>query len=183
MSNRRLLSEPVPAAVASDQSDMMETLPFLTRQEIYDRSVEHLLKRRRAMLDWNDGPAYRGPYGGCPVVRLIRPVDFTPAMKGVPARFLLAFAIGRTAHLDADVAALRSALLRARVNVHDERAVSLLSELQDVHDLSGFREWPDRLRSIARDYGLDCGRALAAHGQAREGSVWTFGVRRERGER
>ncbi len=149
----------------------MGTIPLLARQEIYDRSVEHLLERRRAMLDRNDGPACRGPYGGCPVARLIRPVDFTPAMAGVPVRFLLAFAIGRTAYLDAGIAALRSALLRARVNVYDERTVALLSELQDVRDLSGFREWPDRLRSIARDHGLDCGRALAAHGQAREGNL------------
>jgi hypothetical protein len=152
-------------------------IQLMSRQEIYDRSVEHLLERRRAMLDRNDGLAYQWPYGGCPVARLIRPVDFTAAMKGVQVDFLLAFAIGRTARLDTGIAGPRSALLRARVNVYDERTIALLSELQDVHYLSGYREWPDRLRSIARDYGLDCGPALGAHGQARNGKLWTFWVR------
>jgi hypothetical protein len=182
-SGRRLRTERVAPAVASDRSDMMGTVPFLTRQEIYDRSAEHLLEQRRAFLDRNGGPAYRGLLGGCPVAKLICPVDITRAIAGVPVRFLLAFASGWTTHLDASVTALRSALLRARVNVYDEQTVALLSELQDLHDLSGLREWPERLRSIARDHGLDCGRALTAHGQVRDRRVWLLEVRRGRGDR
>jgi hypothetical protein len=173
----------VVLAPASDRGNTMGAILLLTRQIIYDRSVEHLLEWRRVMLDRSDEPDYRRPCGGSPVTKLIRPVDFTPAMAGVSVRLLLAFASGRSAYLDAGIADLRSALFRARVNVYHERTVALLSELQDVYDFSGFREWPHRLRSIARDHGLDCERAYAVHGHARTGEVWTFGVGRDRGDR
>lgn len=161
----------------------MRAIPFLTRQEIYDRSVEYLLERRRAMLHRHHGTTRRAPCGGSPVARLIHPVDFTPATERVSVRYLLGFASGWPTHRYADIAALRRALLRARVNVYDERTAALLSALEDVYDRSDVRDWPDQLRSIARDRGLDCGRALAARRQAREGNVCTLRVPRENGDR
>ena len=101
-------------------------------------------------------------------------------MVGVPVSYLLAIADCRPAHLAANIAALRSTLLRTRINIYDERSVALLSALRDVHDLSGIREWADRLRSIARDHGQDCGRALGADRRNRDGNARTVEVCRER---
>lgn len=57
--------------------------------------------------------------------------------------------------MDVGIVALRKALLRAKLNVYDERTVDLLSCLQNVHDAFGVWEWHDRLLSIAREFSLD----------------------------
>lgn len=44
------------------------------------------------------------------------------------------------------------------VNVYDPQMVSLLSCLQNVHDVFSVRESRDRLQSIARQFGLDAER-------------------------
>ena len=42
----------------------------------------------------------------------------------------------------------------ARIDIDDSRTVRLLSCLQNVHDAFGVWEWNDRLRSIAREFGI-----------------------------
>jgi hypothetical protein len=44
--------------------------------------------------------------------------------------------------------------LRARLNIYSPQTVELLSCLQNVHDVFGIWEWDERLRSIARRFGL-----------------------------
>jgi hypothetical protein len=73
-------------------------------------------------------------------------------MEGVPVRYLLGPALSRPAYMDVSIAALRRALLRAKLNVYDERAVALLSCCKTVHDVFGVWEWRDRLLSIAREF-------------------------------
>ncbi|CAD6543951.1 hypothetical protein LMG27952_04111 [Paraburkholderia hiiakae] len=58
------------------------------------------------------------------------------------------------AYMDVGVAALRRAVLRARINVYDADAVELLSYPQNVHDVFGRWEWRERLLTIAREFGL-----------------------------
>jgi len=58
----------------------------------------------------------------------------------------------------AGVAALKKALLKARVNIYDPTTVNLLSCLQNVHDAFGVWEWRERLLSIARQFGLSATR-------------------------
>jgi hypothetical protein len=66
-------------------------------------------------------------------------------MEGVPVRYLLGTTLGRPVHMDVGIAALRKALMRAQINVCDERTVALLSCLQNVHDAFGVWERHDRL--------------------------------------
>jgi hypothetical protein len=133
----------------------MKTLEFLTQQAIFDRAVQHLLSQGQAALLPQGGGAYRGYCGGCPVGSLIRPRDYMTAMEGVPIRYVGRPSNEIPAYMDAGVAALRKALLHAKVNVYDPSTVSLLSCLQNVHDVFGRWEWNERLRSIARQFGLN----------------------------
>lgn len=127
---------------------------FLTHQQLFDASVAHLLGQGNAALLPRGGGAYRGRCGGCPVGALIRANDYRTSMEGVPVRFVLADATRIPSYMDAGVAALKRALLRARVNVYSAETVELLSCLQNVHDVFGIWEWDERLRSIARTFGL-----------------------------
>ncbi|MDP9158566.1 MAG: hypothetical protein M3O74_30520 [Pseudomonadota bacterium] len=127
---------------------------FLTRQQLFDKSIKHLQKQGVAALLPRGGGAYRGQGGGCPVGALVRPSDYRSSMEGVPVRFLLTNSAYIPAYMDAGVAALKRALLRAKVNVYSEETVELLSCLQNVHDVFGIWEWNDRLLSIARQFGL-----------------------------
>lgn len=132
----------------------MKAVNFFTHQEIFDRSVDHLLRQGRAALLPLGGGAYRGNCGGCPVGNFIRPQDHTTAMEGVPVRYLGADTRTVPSYMDVGVAALARALLRSHINVYDTRTVELLSCLQNVHDAFGAWEWRDRLASIARRFGL-----------------------------
>jgi hypothetical protein len=140
----------------------VKTLQFLSHQEIYDRAVAHLLGQGRAALLPRGGGAYRGNCGGCPIGSLIRPSDYASSMEGIPIRHLLAPVNSLPAYMDAGIAALRRALLRARVNAYDVETVKLLSCLQNVHDVFGIWEWRDRLVSIARQFGLNAGQVQHA---------------------
>ena len=128
--------------------------PFLTHQQIFDKSVDHLLNQGGASLLPRGGGAYRGRCGGCPVGALLRPLDYRTSMEGVPVRYVFAQASQVPAYMDAGIDALRRALLRAKVNVYSHETISLLSCLQNVHDVFGTWEWKERLQSIARQFGL-----------------------------
>ncbi|MBB5417207.1 hypothetical protein F0160_12745 [Paraburkholderia sp. JPY303] len=140
----------------------MKTLSFLTHQDIYDQSVTHLFEQKRAALLPRGGGAYRGYRGGCPVGNLIKPRDYMTAMEGVPVRFIGKPPTEVPAYMDVGVAALKKALLRARINVYDPATIALLSCLQNVHDVFGTWEWHDRLGSIAREFGLSAERLKTA---------------------
>ena len=131
----------------------MKTIRFLTHQEIFDEVVAHLDAQRGAALLPRGGGAYRGACGGCPVGHFIRPADYSTAMEGVPVRYVFGSA-SHPHYMDAGIAALRKALLKAKINVYEERTVALMSCLQNVHDAFGVWEWKDRLQSIAREFGL-----------------------------
>jgi len=132
----------------------MKTLNFLTHQEIFDQAVDHLLGQKRAALLPRGGGAYRGYCGGCPVGSFIKPRDYMTAMEGVPVRYIGRAATEVPAYMDAGISALKKALLRARLNVYDPATITLLSCLQNVHDVFGTWEWQERLVSIARQFGL-----------------------------
>jgi hypothetical protein len=132
----------------------MKNVQFLTLQDLFDRAVDHLIGQGHAVLLSGGGGAYRGSRGGCPVGSLIRASHYTSAMEGVPVRYVDKPANEVPPYMDAGIAALKRALLKARVNVYDPTTVSLLSCLQNVHDAFGVWEWRDRLKSIARQFGL-----------------------------
>src|ERR1700758_523152 len=143
-------------AVREDMA--MKSRSFLTHQEIFDPAVEHLFVQARASLLPRGGGAYRGYCGGCPVGSFIKPRDYMTAMEGVPVRYIGRAATEGPAYMDAGVSALRKALLRARLNVYDPATITLLSCLQNVHDVFGTWEWHERLSSIARQFGLSAER-------------------------
>ena len=130
-------------------------LEFLSHQAIYDQAVKHLFQQRQAALLPRGGGAYRGYCGGCPVGSFIKPRDYLSAMEGVPIRCLNQQINEVPAYMNVGVAALKKALLRSKINVYDPQTVSLLSCLQNVHDVFGVWEWGDRLQSIARQFGLN----------------------------
>jgi hypothetical protein len=139
-----------------------ETTAFLNHQEIFDRAAIHLQQQGRAGLLQRGGGAYCGCLGGCPVGRLIQPRDYSTTMQGVPVRFLAKASNEIPAYMDAGVAVLKKALLRAHINVYDPTTIALLSCLQNVHDVFGTREWQERLISIARQFGLSAKRVTSA---------------------
>ncbi|MEW9581615.1 hypothetical protein [Paraburkholderia sp. DGU8] len=138
------------------------TLEFLTHQVIFDRAVQHLIQQRAAALLPHGGGAYRSYCGGCPVGNFIKPRDYLTAMEGVPVRYVSKQKNEVPAYMDVGVAALKRALLRSKINVYDPQTVGLLSCLQNVHDIFGVSEWGIRLRSIARQFGLNADRLADA---------------------
>ena len=131
------------------------TLEFLSHQVIFDRAVQHLFQQREAALLPHGGGAYRSYCGGCPVGSFIKPRDYLTAMEGVPIHYISKQKNEVPAYMDVGVAALKRALLRSKINVYDPQTVSLLSCLQNVHDVFGVLEWGDRLQSIARQFDLN----------------------------
>ncbi|CAN7782935.1 hypothetical protein LJR034_008395 [Caballeronia sp. LjRoot34] len=147
----------------------MRATCFLSNQDIFDRAVEHLNTQRGAALLPRGGGAYQGPCGGCPVGHFIRALDYTTAMEGVPVRYLSNTTRNHPTYMDAGIKALQKALLRARIDVHDECTVALLSCLQNVHDAFGTWEWTERLVSIARDFNLSTNNNIRASADGSKG--------------
>jgi hypothetical protein len=146
--------DPAIAQIRLQQENRM-TLEFLSQQVIFDKAAQHLFQQLRTALLPRGGGAYRGYCGGCPVGSFIKPRDYLTAMEGVPVRYISKQTNELPAYMDVGVAALRRALLRSKINVYDPQTVSLLSCLQNVHDVFGVREWGDRLQSIACEFGLN----------------------------
>src|ERR1700761_8390142 len=113
----------------------MKTVHFLSHQEIFNAAATHLFTQGRAALLPRGGGAYRGYCGGCPVGNFIKPRDYMTAMEGGPGRFIGKPPAEVPAYMDVGVAVLKKALLRARINVYDPVTISLLSCLQNVHDV------------------------------------------------
>ncbi|MGF6769742.1 hypothetical protein P3T18_002212 [Paraburkholderia sp. GAS199] len=140
----------------------MKSLCFLTHQEIFDQAVGHLLGQKQAALLPRGGGAYRGYCGGCPVGNFIHPRDYMTAMEGVPVRYIGKSSVEVPAYMDVGVSALKRALLRSRINVYDAATITLLSCLQNVHDVFGTWEWHERLSSIAAQFNLSAERLKSA---------------------
>jgi hypothetical protein len=155
--NERMTAAPTPQGRTT-----MKSLNFLTHQEIFDRAVSHLDGQGRAALLPRGGGAYRGYCGGCPVGSFIKPRDYMTAMEGIPVRYIGKTPVEVPAYMDVGIAALKKALLRARINIYDPATVDLLSCLQNVHDVFGPWEWQDRLMSIARQFGVSAARVKNA---------------------
>jgi hypothetical protein len=138
------------------------TLEFLSQQVIFDKAAQHLCQQLGASRLPRGGGAYRGYCGGCPVGNFIKPRDYLTAMEGVPIRYICKQTSDVPAYMDVGVAALRRALLRSKINVYNPQTISLLSCLQNVHNVSGVGEWGDRLQLIAREFGLNADILTAA---------------------
>jgi hypothetical protein len=132
----------------------VKNLHFLTHQEIFDQAVNHLFSQARAALLPRGGGAYKSYCGGCPVGSFIMPLDYTSSMEGVPVRYINRELVDVPDYMEAGAAALKKALLRARINVFNPATVSLLSCLQNAHDAFGNWEWKERLVSIAHQFDL-----------------------------
>jgi hypothetical protein len=131
-------------------------MTYLTKQELFDRAVNHLFTQGKAGLLKGGGGAYRGHGGGsCPIGNLIAPEDHCTAMEGVPVRYICREdKTGIPNSMDVGIAALERALRNANVNIDEPGMPDFLSKLQNVHDIFGTWEWKDRFGSIAREYGL-----------------------------
>lgn len=131
-------------------------MTYLTKQELFDRAVNHLFTQGKAGLLKGGGGAYRALGGGsCPIGNLIAPEDHCTAMEGVPIRYICREdKVGIPHSMDAGIAALERALRNANVNIDEPGMPDFLSKLQNVHDIFGTWEWKERFGSIAREYGL-----------------------------
>jgi hypothetical protein len=137
----------------------MSKAGYRQHQELFDLTVEHLKEQRKAALLKLGGGAYRGLGGGsCPIGVLVDLAHYTTRMEGVPVRYVGYEQHQYPAYMDAGVAALKKALVDSRVDISNPATVALLSALQNVHDVFGTWEWNDRLRSIAREFGLSAHR-------------------------
>jgi hypothetical protein len=107
-----------------------------TPQAVFNKVAKHLLKQKErsvGSLNGRDRCLYRGPNGlKCAVGCLIPNKMYSPDMEGkILGRDVLA-ACGLPGSM-----------------------VPLLISLQIMHDHCLPKEWPDRLRGIAKDYNLD----------------------------
>jgi hypothetical protein len=132
----------------------MKNIQFLTTQAVFDQAVVHLLGQRKAALLPKGGGAYYGGNSTCPVGNLIAARHYAASMEGVPVRYVSTHTKDIPQHLRAGADALKRALIRARIDIDDNRTVLLLTRLQTVHDAFGVWEWKRRLKSVASEFGL-----------------------------
>lgn len=104
----------------------------MTRQEIFDRVVRHLLsQKQKAAIDdvyGNTRCRYRTPDGlRCAVGCLIPDDAYDPSIEGFAVGDLLTSEVPT-------LCTLRRSLEAGGVPCHDSGAVALLRELQTIHD-------------------------------------------------
>jgi hypothetical protein len=124
----------------------MTSNSFLSHQEVFNAVASHFFAPRSTAH-------YLRSY---PLGSFVNPLDHTAGIEGVPVGYLVECSSAIPRYLDQGVVALKRALLRSRVNVYDPMTVALLARLQNLHDLFARWEWPHRLVSIAREFGLKC---------------------------
>lgn len=122
----------------------MTSNSFLSHQEIFNAVASHLFAQRPSC-------SYLSGYS---LGSFVNPLDHTAGIEGIPVFYLGECASAVPSYLNQGVVALKRALLRARVNVYDPMTVELLASLQNLHDLFAKMEWPHRLMTIAREFGL-----------------------------
>ena len=131
---------------------------MLTRQEIFDRVADHLLRQnaqsRQEAESCYGTPTMHCMYraGGlkCGVGCLIRDEDYSPIMEGASAAGLDPGKTALSAQPGTQV--LRAALINAGIDVDQDWL--LLRRLQMVHDNFGTWEWPEMLATVGREEGL-----------------------------
>lgn len=128
---------------------------YLSHQELFNESAQHLLKQNSSAILKNGGAAYRQNGKSCPIGHLIHDKDYTSAIESVPVRYLAKTENEIPHYMSLGVKALRKALEKAHVDTQDKATVELLSKLQNVHDAFGTWEWVERLNSIAQEHHLD----------------------------
>lgn len=126
----------------------------LNLQQVFDKVATHLLTQGQKSTDDNGSCTYRGKNNTTCAVGCL-----------IPDSRYYEYLEGRTA-VDGDVlAALADVLDLAAVTLHptpgwptQEAMIRLLSRLQGIHDTFAVAEWPEKLKRLAGDLGLDSSR-------------------------
>lgn len=113
----------------------------MTKQEIFDKVAVHLLTQKEPSLDEKGDCMYRGADGSamCAVGCLIPDELYSDEMEDVRVR---------------QSTRVQEALSFVGIDTQDEAVLSLLDELQLIHDGIQPRYWESRLISLASDYSL-----------------------------
>ena len=111
----------------------------MTLQEIFNKVATHLLTQKVKSFGSDAGCLYRGPNGtSCAVGCLIKEEHYDPEIEGEAAVAI----------------PVRLALSASGIPTTDE-TLSLLSELQLLHDESQPEAWPTDLAELAQELGLE----------------------------
>ena len=112
----------------------LKTLPQATAQEVFDQITQHLLKQGKAAISSTGACRYRVEVQGevlkCAAGCLIAKNEHSEKFEGEPWGFLVSLKLVPRTHND------------------------LITSLQDMHDACLPSRWPERLRQLAEDYGL-----------------------------
>lgn len=117
-------------------------MQFLTKQEIFDKVVQHLLTQGVKSMDEVHGWCmYRGPNGiKCAVGALITDEVYTDDIENEPAAALFS--------------AYRRVLEESGIDPDSQETEQLLVALQDIHDREQCGQWRINLESLAELNGL-----------------------------
>lgn len=114
----------------------------MNAQEVFDKVATHLLTQKKRSIDSKKGCLYRGPDGlKCAVGCLIPDEEYDPVMEvGITALLTgLDYLIGKPV-----VSSLREHL-------------TLLTDLQLIHDAHEPLVWKEQLKKTARHFSLNAG--------------------------
>lgn len=112
----------------------LKTLPQATAQEVFDQVTRHLLTQLESAKSTTWSCKYRLEQSGhvlrCAAGCLIADDEYSEKFEGESWEFLTGHELVPSAHRD------------------------LIMSLQKVHDSYLVSEWPEQLRQLAEDYGL-----------------------------
>ena len=107
----------------------------MTRQELFDALVVHLLRQGERSYEEGKGCRYRGPNGlKCPVGAALSDLEYKPEMEG---KSLLGMA--------------QDGMLPPRLIEH----MQLLGVMQYVHDVFAVEKWRSAIQEAAMKLGLE----------------------------
>jgi len=113
-----------------------------TRQELFDQVSAHLMTQKVPALDGGECH-YRDPLGRkCAVGCLIEDVNYNSAFEGL-------LVSSENSPRSEGYRILNNALLASGVDIADPSVVTLLAELQHLHDNVDAESWSDELPVIA----------------------------------
>ena len=117
----------------------------MTDQETIDRSAAHLLKQGGRSIDRNGNCRYRGDNGEmCAIGCLIPDEDYSLGMEGRSVLSLMEIQSDFSRHSDCSKT-------MKRIGLTNE---SLLSDIQQVHDMNGPMLWVRKLIEVSEKHGL-----------------------------
>ena len=113
----------------------------MTIKQIIDKVENHLLKQNAKSVNSGDSCRYRGDNGmSCAIGCLISDEMYDPSIEGK---------------------GVLSAILKSKLthvvgvqNTAKNQKLSLLGELQNVHDMYFVEHWPDELAKLRIEYGI-----------------------------